>query len=220
MRCWAISCYPNIVSKTGSKWIQVHFARITVLQNWKSWLCASTKFASRFCASTKFESRFCASTKWSYWRKVIFVLAHFCNQDFVLAQNFDSRFCASTKSKNHDFYTIFNKGELSPIFFRDFGKFKWFLMISVVCNIGKTQDLCNEFHFSQSKKTTKVFFFVWSSDRLHSESPFPSHPCLLKCAPSTVGAKLHSISTCNKPRRCAKKLPQLQLSLSTLKLTV
>ena len=80
-----------------------HFARITVLQNWKSWLCASTKFASRFCASTKFESRFCASTKWSYWRKVIFVLAHFCNQDFVLAQNFDSRFCASTKSKNHDF---------------------------------------------------------------------------------------------------------------------
>ena len=151
----------------------------------------------QFCGNTKIEIEFLCCHKKSYWQKVFFVLPQLCKSDFCVATRFWFKSCGSTKSpKFLIFYTLKKekiRGNSRQFFFLDFGKFRWFLVISVVWKNWKTLYRCSEIHFFQIKKNTNIIFFGWNCDRLHSQSAFPSPPCLLKCAPTPAGAELRTM---------------------------
>ena len=149
-----------------------------------------------FVATQKLKLNFCVATKKVIDKKFFLCCHNFANQIFVLPQDFDFKSCGSTKSPKFLIFYTLKKEKIrgnSRQFFLDFGKFRWFLVISVVWKNWKTLYRCSEIHFFQIKKKHKHHFFGWNCDRLHSQSAFPSPPCLLKCAPTPAGAELRTM---------------------------
>lgn len=150
-----------------------------------------------FVATQKLKLNFCVATKKVIDKKFFLCCHNFANQIFVLPQDFDFKSCGSTKSpKFLIFYTLKKekiRGNSRQFFFwilensGDFWWFQWFGKIEKHCTVAV------KFIFFKSKKNTNIIFFGWNCDRLHSQSAFPSPPCLLKCAPTPAGAELRTM---------------------------
>ena len=167
----------------------------------KNQICnfVATQISSlQFCGNTKIEIEFLCCHKKSYWQKVFFVLPQLCKSDFCVATSFwFQKLWQHKVAKILDFLYLEkrkNKGELSPIFFGGFWRIQViFGDFSGLEKLKNTVPLQWNSFFSNQKKTQTSFFFGWNCDRLHSQSAFPSPPCLLKCAPTPAGAELRTM---------------------------
>ena len=159
--------HPEITSKNMLKInIGQSFAVITLIHNPK-------KSNLQFCGNTNFKFAILWQHKNWNWifvlpqkkllTKSFFLCCHnFANQIFVLPQDFDFKSCGSTKSPKFLIFYTLKKEKIrgnSRHFFLDFGKFRWFLVISVVWKNWKTLYRCSEIHFFQIKKKHKHHFF-------------------------------------------------------------
>ena len=140
-----------------------------------------------FVATQKLKLNFCVATKKVIDKKFFLCCHNFANQIFVLPQDFDFKSCGSTKSpKFLIFYTLKKekiRGNSNQVIFGDFSGLE---------KLKNTVPLQWNSFFSNQKKH-KHHFFGWNCDRLHSQSAFPSPPCLLKCAPTPAGAELRTM---------------------------
>ena len=151
-----------------------------------------------FVATQKLKLNFCVATKKVIDKKFFLCCHNFANQIFVLPQDFDFKSCGSTKSpKFLIFYTLKKekiRGNSRQFFFLGFWRIQViFGDFSGLEKLKNTVPLQWNSFFSNQKKTQTSFFFCWNCDRLHSQSAFPSPPCLLKCAPTPAGAELRTM---------------------------
>lgn len=149
-----------------------------------------------FVATQKLKLNFCVATKKVIDKKFFLCCHNFANQIFVLPQDFDFKSCGSTKSPKFLIFYTLKKEKIrgnSRQFFFGFWKIQViFGDFSGLEKLKNTVPLQWNSFFS-NKKNTNIIFFGWNCDRLHSQSAFPSPPCLLKCAPTPAGAELRTM---------------------------